>query len=863
MKHTLDNGLRLVVEERPSSRVVGLQMWVNVGSADESAPEAGLAHVHEHMLFKGTDRRGVGQIAGEVEAAGGEINAWTSFDQTVYHVVISSRFWERGLEVLADAIRRPSFDPEELTREREVILEELRHARDLPSREVSRRLFETAYRVHPYRRPVIGTMETLERFTREDVLAFYRARYRPDRMVLAVAGNIPAGEVAAAAARELGDWSPGPATSLPARPAEPPQEALRAVVATDRIHEAHVALGFHLPAVNDPDVPALDVLALLLGQGTSCRLNQEIRRRRRLVTDVQAFTYTPADPGLLLVSATTTPERALRAVSALAEELFRLVHDPVPAEEVRKARTMVEADAIFQRETAEGAARRLGYWESVTGDPHGEIAYLEEAARVGSEDLLRVAAAYLRPDNLTVSLLLPEGETPPPTEGDIERLVRQAWDRVAARYTDVALPPRAGQVTAVTLDNGMRLLVVEDRSVPIVALRALYAGGLRQETADRAGIHTFVAEMLTHGTATRSAEEIAGAVDGLAGQLSGFSGRNSFGLSAEFLARDFEAGLTLFADSLLHPSFPPDEVEKLRSILLEEVRAQEDNPSGLVFRAFGEALFGEHPYHLDVLGTANSLSRLTREDLAGHHERFFPPAGATLAIIGDVDPVRAVREARRHFGGDGRERAPLPAVGPWRPADAPAVVLRERAQAQAHFVLGFPGVTIHDADRFPLEVLSTVLGGQGGRLFLDVRERRGLAYSVTALNLEGVEPGFFAVYAATSPDRLPETVAAVREVLASVRDQPLPEQELERARQYLVGVHDIGLQRIGALASTMTFDEAFGMGHDAWRRYSDGIRAVTAEDVQRVAQRILGAVETLAVLAPKGTEVPGLKRQED
>jgi len=646
------------------------------------------------------------------------------------------------------------------------------------------------------------------------------------------------------------------------RPAEPAQDALRTVVATDRIHEAHIALGFHLPAITHPDVPALDVLALLLGQGASCRLNQEIRRRRRLVTDVQAFTYTPSDPGLLLVNATTTPERVLAGVSGLTEELFRLAHEPVPADELRKARTMVEADAVFQRETAEGAARRLGYWESVSGDPHGEIAYLEAASRVGAEDLMRVASTWLRPENMTASLLVPEEEGPPDAAG-VEQVVRESWDRVAARYADVALPPRAGQVTALTLDNGMRLLVVEDRSVPIVTLRAVYPGGLRYETPERAGIHTFLAEMLTHGTATRSAEEIARAVDVLAGQLSGFSGRNSFGLSGEFLARDFQAGFALFAESLIHPTFPPDEVEKLRSLLLEEVRAQEDNPAGLVFRAFAEALFGDHPYHLDMVGTPDSLSRLGRDDLAAHHARFFPPGGATLAIIGDVDPAQAVREARRHFDADRRAGEPPPGVEPWQPPSKPVVVHRAKEQAQAHFVLGYAGVTIEDPDRFALEVLATVLGGQGGRLFLDVRERRGLAYSVTALNLEGVEPGYFAVYAATAPQRLEETVAAVRDVLGSVRDAPLPDAELARARHYLVGAHDIGLQRIGALASTMAFDEAFGLGYDAWRSYADGIRAVTAADVQRVARRILVDESTLAVLAPKGTQVPGLSTGDD
>ena len=172
-------------------------------------------------------------------------------------------------------------------------------------------------------------------------------------------------------------------------------------------------------------------------------------------------------------------------------------------------------------------------------------------------------------------------------------------------------------------------------------------------------------------------------------------------------------------------------------------------------------------------------------------------------------------------------------------------------------VLGFPGTTIDGEDRFALEVLSTVLGGQGGRLFDELREQKGLVYSVTALNLEGIERGYFAVYAATAPAKLIEAAASITEILGSVTAAPLPADELDRARRYLVGAHDIGLQRIGALASTMAFDEAYGLGHDAYRSYADRVLAVTVDDLLRVAQRVIRMdAYTLAVVAPEGTDIP-------
>lgn len=854
MKRTLDNGLRVVIEERPASPVVALQLWVQAGSADESDPESGLAHVHEHMLFKGTARRGVGEIAGEIEAAGGDINAWTSLDQTVFHVVISSRWWQRGLDVLADAVTAPSFDAEELDKEREVILEELRSARDLPSREVSRQLFERAFDGHPYARPVLGIRETLAEFDRDDVLAFYKKWYRPDNVVLSVAGGVRTDEVLAEVSRLLGDWSGGPA----ARPVATVDRApgLRVAVGRDSITESYVALGFAAPHAKHADVPALDVLAIVLGQGESCRLNQQVRRKRQLVNGVQAFAYTPRQPGLMMVSATTQPERLEDAVAGLLDEVFRLRHEAVPPDELRKARTMVEADTVFQRETVEGAARRMGYWESVAGDPDAEGAYLDAVRAVGPDDLLRVARTYLTPERLTVSALLPR-DAKGPDEAALSAVVAATEQRVATRHAPPATTGDPRAVVEVTLDNGLNLLVVPDRAVPIVAIRALFPGGLRYETAQTAGIHNFLAEMLTLGTAERSAEELAKAVDAMAGSLQGFSGRNSFGLSAEFLARDFREGLDLFAGCMLRPSFPSDEVDKTRSLLLEDVRAQEDNPSGVAFRAFGKELFGDHPYSLDVLGTMDSLSRMDGRALREHYDRHFPPGAATLVVVGAVDPAEVVREVKRHFEADRRtSSAPAP-LRLWPAPEAPVSIVRTKDRAQAHIVVGFPGTTIEAKDRFDVEVLSTLLGGQGGRLFLELRERRGLVYSVTSVNLEGVEPGYFAVYAATAPAKVAEAVTAIEEVLRSLVDAPPSPDELERARRYLVGAHDIGMQRIGAVASTVAFDAAFGLGAQSWRGHAGRIEAVAAQDVQAAARRYLDpARRILVVVGPEGTALP-------
>ncbi len=295
-RHRLTNGLTIVHEALHTARVVAFQIWVQVGSADEAEAEAGLAHLHEHMLFKGTAKRGPGEVARDIEAHGGEVNAWTSFDHTVYHVVMASDFAQVGLEVLADAVRAPAFNPQELAREVEVVVEEIKRAEDTPSRRASRDLFAESFLVHPYRLPVLGTQESVRSVTREKIHDFYRRHYLPESMVLVAVGDVEEGPLLRWAEALLGgDWGRVHATPR-SRPVEPPRTGRRWRLRDDDVKEAHLHLSFAAPAVDHEDVPALDVLAMLAGQGDNSRLQRAVKRERRLVNDISAYAYTPAGP---------------------------------------------------------------------------------------------------------------------------------------------------------------------------------------------------------------------------------------------------------------------------------------------------------------------------------------------------------------------------------------------------------------------------------------------------------------------------------------------------------------------------------------------------------------------------------------
>jgi zinc protease len=864
-RYTLPNGLTVVFEEQHTARVAAFQVWVKAGSADERPDQAGLAHLHEHMLFKGTARRGPGEIARDVEAHGGEINAWTSFDQTVYHIVIASQFARMGLDILGDAIRSSAFDADELAREIEVVCEEIKRSQDTPARRASRDLFSTAYQVHPYRLPVIGTAESVRGFDRNKVLEFYRRHYTPKNLVLSAAGDFTEAELRRWVEDIFGgDWG-RPYEGGVARAREPEVARRRVLLRPDEVKEAYFNLAFPIPQADHPDVPALDALAMLAGQGEASRLVLEVKRKRGLVNDVHAYAYTPRDPGLFATSLTLPPAKLSQALEETVRVLATMRTSLVPADELATVKALIEAESVYQRETVQGLARKMGHYQSSMGDLEAEARYYEAIARLTPEHIREVAERYLRFDQSIVTGLLPQGAAfgAEQAEEILDRVSRETPtappERRAPKDSSAGPAPRVGRTSPASpgkvvqerLPSGARILVREERAVPLFAMRAAFPGGLRYETPETNGLTTLLGRSLTRGTPSHDAEEISHLIDSFAGSLSGQGGRNSVGLRGEFLSRYFQQAFRLFADCLLHPSFPEAEVARERALLLQDILTREDKPSGLAFDLFGRTLFRSHPYRLSTLGEQASVEKLGPDVLRAYHAAHMDPSQLVLSVVGDVKVDEVLALAHEAFGTSRGRAAPPPEVRPEPPPESPRSDKRVLARAQTHLVLGFQGVRVGDGRRHALEVLSTLLSGQGGRLFVELRDKRSMAYSVSSFSMEGVDPGYFAVYMGTSPEKVEAALAGIREELARVRDEPIPEAELARAKQHLIGTHEIGLQRNGARAAVLALDACYDLGLDNFFHYADHVAAVTAEDVRAVARQLIDFNRAaLAVVGP-------------
>jgi zinc protease len=847
---TLDNGLRVVIQEDHFAPVVAIQIWVKAGSADETPDVAGAAHVHEHMIFKGTARRPVGAIAAEVESSGGNINAFTTADHTVYHLVLASRYFATGLDILADALQNTTFDPHELSKELQVVMEEWKRGEDSPTSRAATELFRIAYATHPYGRPVIGFRETVEALNRDRVVNFYHRWYHPNNMTLVIVGDV---DIDAARQEVLSHFSDSKNTPLPVRPRtpEPPQRGLRFSVLDMNVEEYYLYLSFPIPPAAHKDVYALDLLSYILGGGESSRLVQGLQADKELVNWVVAHAYTPQDAGLFIVTAALEREKISTALEEILTAVFRTKYEPVSAVELVRARTNLESDFVFRRETVQGQARQLGYFLTLFDDPDFDRRYLDGLASVTRQDLQDVAKRYFNPEALSLVLLGATTNVLLPTTEHTQSLCQQL-DRPERRAV-VAPPPASSKdahVSVTTLSNGVRLLVKEHHEVPVMSIQAVVLGGLLFENDQNTGINNFLAGMLTRGSERFSRLALAEAVESVAGSLRGFSGRNSLGLSGSFLTTSrVDHALDLFLETLLHPTFPDEEVEKRRRETLLAFKNREDELSQIAFDLFYSTVFTVHPYRFPILGHEESVRGLTRESLGIYYRTALNPRHLVLSIVGDVDTSQIVSQLRGAL-----ESLPPPNHTPELPPPEarPTSGRRQHKEVdkqQAHIVLGYQGVSLSHADRYALKILDAVLSRQGGRLFYEVREQRALAYSVSAFSMEGVAPGVFGIYLGTDPSKVDEAVAAAHSELDRVREDLVEEHEIEQAKKYLTGSYEISLQSNGAQSEEMAFNELYGLGYDNGQRYLAALRTVTVEDLRRVVRTYLDPqTETLVTV---------------
>lgn len=841
-KDTLDNGLTVMVKEMPGTKVATVQIWVKAGSIYEDESEAGITHLIEHMIFKGTPTRGPGQLADEIESLGGQINAYTSYENTVYHATLSARHWQKALEVLADSVQNSLFDKDELEREKKVVLEEIGMRNDRPGTMLFQSLMETSYQVHPYRLPIIGTVKSVSGFTRDNIVQYMAKHYHPENMMVLVVGDVRYAEVRNTVKDVMGAMAKGDYVQ-PALPIEPQKQQPTFFSLKADVGQSHLALAFPGTPFIDPDTAVLDVIAAILGQGETSRLYHELRDKQQLVYQINCASFTPKFSGLVELTAVLNAENIEAAMEAALAEVFHLKYLPVSDDELTRVKRNLEGDFVFNLERAEGQARTLGSFEFLTGDPTNNV-YLDQIRSVTKEDILTVANKYFRPEVVSGGFLVPRTAELAIDQEAFTKIIARADERARQGVPKSYLADAyLTNVHRFTLKNGLTLVVHEDSNVETVAIRAVFPGGLRSETEMTNGAFAFIAELFPKATEKLSSRDLAVQVADMAGTLSGFNGKNTFGLKGDFLSRYFAPAMTLFRDVILTPGFDPEEAEKIRPELLAQLKHQEDSMPSLAFREFNKRLFQGHPYGLNTLGAEGSLARLKVDDLKGIYKKHVVPGKMVLTVAGAVKAEEVRELVDNLFGNwqepEGREVLSEESFLPPEMPVKPEIFSIEKDKEQVHIIIGFLGATLASPDRFALEVLDNILSGQSGRLFIELRDKQSLAYSLSAFSLVGLDTGSFGIYIGTSPDKREDAIKSLWKELYLVLEQEVTDKELQRAQNVLTSSYELRLQTHSEQAMEMALNETYGLGQGHGNLYIKEINKVDKAKILEVARKYI------------------------
>lgn len=829
----LKNGLTVYIIRDSRFPLVCTRLFVGTGSANETAEQAGISHVLEHMVFKGTEKRPKGQVARDVESLGGYLNAATSFDKTWFITDMPAKHWKTGMDVVKDMAFHPSLDPVELEAEKDVIVSELKGGDDTPTR----RLFEdlqVAGLAHTvYGRPIIGFEKTIRAVTADDLRAYIRTWYQPQNMMLLVAGDIDPKAVLAHAEELFGDLKND--TILP----EPAPVQLEGAAGGPRVevtygpwNKVYLGIALPAPALGDQRSIDLDVLAYALGGDGTSQFYRKYRYEKQLVDSISVGNMSLNRAGLFYMVAQLDADKVEPFWQEFTRDLAALDAGKITPDVIERARFNYEDGMDRASETLDGLTSWKATVQFELGGPQGEANVRHALAAVDSARLRQAQDLWLRPDQVRVRVLAPEKAKLP----DLDAILQHNWPAPAVeRQKAAAAAEKVGKREIVDLGQGRTVILQPDRTIPYVSLEILRPGGNALLKPADQGLAQLTAATLTDGCGTRDLDAMERFVAERAASLSASAGVQSFTVSLTGPARFNADYFALLGDLLHKPTFAEKDVRRQADTLKAALVRRQDNPMSFMGSKINGFLFpGGQPYGFDGLGTAENQDRFGPGDV----QAFWKQQNAQpwiLSVAGDFDREKVLAFARS------LPVPTAPAVDVPQPtwgADK-RLPLSLPGRQQAHLLLAFHAVPLDHPDAPALMLLESVLSGQSGLLFNKLRDEQGLGYTVTAFYRSLPEAGFMAFYIGTTPRNLDVARQGFSGIIKDIKTDLLPAELLAKGLNRMEGSYYRGRQSLGARADEAASERLLGQPQDFQKRLLEKAAKVTPEQLREVARKYL------------------------
>ena len=820
--YKLDNGQTVVIEQVKNNPIVTIDTWIKTGSINEDDSNSGISHFLEHLFFKGTETHPTGDFDKILESKGAITNAATSKDFTHYYITISSKYFDKALELHADMLLHPQVPRKEMEKERKVVLEEIAKDANSPVNICYENLNNLLYTTHPYKRKVIGSAKVVENVSREEILNYYKQHYAPSNMTTIIIGDVDPQHALAEIKKDFN--KPYQKISNPKYKKERMLSSQKRNVSYMPTQTGYMMIGFRDADISSNDTYALDVLATILGNGRSSRLYQSLKEQKQLVNSISAGNSTMKDDGIFIINANFLPHNAQKVENAIFTEISKIKGFGVSDTDLKIAKKIIESDTYYSRESVSNIAQELGYVITLTGNSDYYNSYLNKINKVTANDIKRVANKYLTKNNSAISIILPERKD---CIAPLNNKSTHTADLISSNNT----------TTKYKLDNNATLLLTDNVYNDIVAISIQMKGGKFLEPVR--GTSTLFADLLMKGTEKYSAIELAKALEENGINISFTPSADAFNISVQTTKNQVETAIELLDDMLNNSTFDDIEIEKDRTLTLNKIRQSKDNPLNLAIDGYKSQIYKDSVYSTSYTLMEKSIPNVTREDIKLYQTSILNPENIVISVNGNVDKNKLINGFGNMFvdkkqGKFNYTKYSLPKITAYSQK-----IKKIDKQQTAWVILGWQtdGVC-NTKDYATLEVINTILGsGMSSRLFRSVREQEGLAYQVGTSYKPNILAGAFNVYVGTNPNTLEKAKEKMLNEINKLKTQFVSDKELKEAKDRLLGEFVIALETNSDKATTIGWFETSGRGYDFIDKYTNLINSVTVSDIVEVANK--------------------------
>lgn len=845
----LDNELNTLFIHSPGCSAATVQMWFRAGSALENKENEGIAHFLEHMFFKGTPNRPGAQLAHDIESYGGEVNAFTSFDYTCYYINTPSLFIDKSVDILLDMVANPLFGLEDIPPERQVVFEEYRRSMDNPSQynfiQLQKNTFEGGY-AHP----ILGREDTILNFSQEQLKSFRESFYNLENALLVVAGDLKDRKALEDKIKSF--RLPHGLKSDFGKFKIKKKESVN--IHDKDIRQATLTLCLEAPGYLDAKASAQDLAINCLAHGETSRFYQALVAKTSLCNGIAGSTMYFADGGVHMLRMSFPVENISKVAKTFMDTLKNAMAEGFKPEELTKIKNQYISSKIYEKESIESYAFSLGHGFAQSGDINCENDFIEKI-RSTTADEVWDALLEIVTKSSHFNLQVPKDTKTAPFDKELKKwqaeLKKAATTiktkKVKLKTIESEIDP---VVKVVEIKPGIKLIHRQNKMTPTFVFHAYLKGGQSYETTKNAGIHHLLSRLVTYGHKGASYEKLKNELESLSSALNGFSGKNSYGLTLHGQTKDFDKLSNHFFGTLFTPDIPKKFFDHEKKVILRALDNQKEDAMKQAFKAFYRLVFNSHPYSLDLAGTPETIKKFTPAALHKLHQSHMKNSEIVLTYCGDLDfsvvhqfvtdtfkkvaPRKSKKTVKVKAKGITGKHDHLP-------------FKREQTQ----IVIGTPAYATGHKEDLYLKMITAHLSGQSSDLFVEVRDKKGLCYSVSPVHVSALEAGCWGIYIGSGHDKTEAAITAIMQILDNLRDHGIKLEEFNRIKTMLDGQNLLGIQTNEDYAQLYSIPVLHGLGLDFSHKNNEFIRNARYEDFQSFLAKFFNKKWNIIKAGPK------------